>query len=359
MTVITDRKCTPYSQKDGSPGLSLIDIPGVFRGIAEVVDDEIIDISENPCTTGFLKRKTGTGRSVVLSEMDDLIRNNRIWIGHCEESRHLDQPVSFEYTQWFDDDERYFSATVRYLCISVCGHPRFAYVISDITDRIRVGRELSLARKKLDLMNIVAWHEIQNKINGVRGYVDLSKEMMPDAKGMAFLEAEECLLIQIHNLLQYTKDYQKIGTQPHRWIRVESAVRVVLSGKSVDMLRIDLDVDDLELFCDPTLEKMFALLIEYTLKNRKDPEIKISSVRAPGGLHLIYEDNSAGIPYSRKQDLFTREIVRAEDFCFTFVHDILECSRMSIKETGEPGRGTRFEIMVPHGAFRFKESQRS
>jgi hypothetical protein len=36
-----------------------------------------------------------------------------------------------------------------------------------------------------------------------------------------------------------------------------------------------------------------------------------------------------------------------------FVHDMLEFSSMSIKETGDPDKGVRFEILVPHGAFRF------
>ena len=340
---------------DYNPGLqNVIDTPGVFRGIAEVVDTDIIDISENPCTSGFLKQRKGSSRPRNIPEAEDLVRINRTWILHCEESRHLEQPVSFEYIQWFDDDERHFSATVRYLCVSVCGYPRFSYVIYDVTDQRRMERQFTLTRKKLDLMNMVAWHEIQNKINGIRGYVDLSKDLTSDEKGMGFIEAEERLLEQIHDLLQYTMDYQKIGTLPRQWMNVEDAVSHAWSRTGVDLLRIDLDLGHLELFCDLTLEKMFALLIEYTLKNQStDPEVWISCTEVPEGLRLTYEDNSAGLPHSRKQDLFTREIVRAQDFCVGFVHDILECFRMSIQETGEPGRSTRFEILVPPGLFRF------
>lgn len=215
-------------------------------------------------------------------------------------------------------------------------------------------RQFTLTRKKLDLMNIVALHEIQNKINGIRGYVDLSKDLVSDEQGLAFIEAEERLLEQIHNLLQYTTDYQKIGTLPRRWIDVEVAVRRAWSRKGVDLLRINPDLGHLELFCDQNLDRMFALLIEYTLKNQStDPEAWISCTEVPDGLHLVYEDNSPGLSHSKKQNLFTKEIVRAQDFCITFVRDILECSRMTIQETGEPGRSARFEILVPHGLFRF------
>ncbi|ACL17712.1 sensor histidine kinase [Methanosphaerula palustris] len=357
MMMVTDRKRADYSLMDCSSCIqNITDTPGLFRGIAEVVDTDIIDISDNPCTSGFLKQKKGNSLPRIIPEIDDLVRNNRTWIQHCEESRRLDQPVSFEYTQWFDDDEHFFSATVRYLCISVSGNPRFAYVISDVTERRRMERQFTLIRKKLDLMNIVAWHEIQNKISGIRGYVDLSRDLTQDEKGMAFIEAEERLLGQIHDLLQYTMDYQKIGSLPRRWMSVEDAVHQAWSRIGVTLLRIDLDLDHLELFCDPTLDRMFSLLIEYTLKNQStNPEVRITCTEVPDGLCLTYEDNSAGLSGSRKRDLFTREIVRAQDFCITFVHDILESSGMSIRETGEPGRGTRFEITVPQGLFRFIE----
>jgi hypothetical protein len=39
-----------------------------------------------------------------------------------------------------------------------------------------------------------------------------------------------------------------------------------------------------------------------------------------------------------------------------FVHDILEFSGMNIKETGDPDKGVRFEIIVPHEAYRFTKN---
>ncbi len=226
--------------------------------------------------------------------------------------------------------------------------------LEDVTKQKLLERALTLSNKNLHLMNSIAWHEIQNKITGIRGYVELSKEMIKDEKGMRYFEAEENTLKQIHELLQCTMDYQKIGTQPPRWVNIRSAIRSVLCLMETGTLRMDLNVDTLELFCDPTLEIMFSHLIKETLKNKKiAPEIRISFTEIPEGLQLTYEDNSGGIPHSRKKSLFTENIIKADNFCMKFVHDILEFSGMSIKETGDPDKGTRFEIMVPHGAYRF------
>jgi two-component sensor histidine kinase len=229
--------------------------------------------------------------------------------------------------------------------------------LEDVTERKLLERALKLSNKKLHLMNGIVWHEIENKITSLRGYVELSKEIIKDENGMECFEAEENILKQIHELLQYTIDYQKIGTQLPRWVDVSGTIRSILSLMEIDSLRTDLDVDALELFGDPTLEVMFSYLIKNTLKNGKNaPEIRVSFAEIPEGLQIVYEDNSTGIPHNRKNSQFKEDIIKADNFSMKFVHDILEFSGMNIKETGDPDKGVRFEIIVPHGAYRFTKN---
>ncbi len=228
--------------------------------------------------------------------------------------------------------------------------------VEDLTERTLLERALKLSNQKLNLMNGVAYHEIENKITSVRGYVELSRKSVKDDMAMKCFEAEETILKQVPELLRYTMDYQKIGTQPLRWVNVAGAIRSVLSLMENSLLRMDLDVDALELFGDPTLEMMFSYLIKNTLKEGKTaPEIRISFAEIPEGLRLVYEDNSTGIPHTKIHSQFKETIVKANNFCMKFVHDILEYSYMSIKETGDPDKGLRLEILVPHGAFRFTD----
>jgi signal transduction histidine kinase len=228
--------------------------------------------------------------------------------------------------------------------------------IEDLTEQKLLERALKLSGQKIQLMNSIAWHEIENKITSVRGYVELSKKSMKDENVTKCFEAEETILNQIHQLLHYTRDYQKIGTQPPRWVNVAGTIRSILSLMENGSLRMDLDVDALELFGDPTLEMMFSYLIKNTVKNGKTAlEIRISFTEIPEGLRLVYEDNGTGIPFTRKTSQFKENIIKAESFCMKFVHDILEYSGMSIKETGDPDKGARFEITVPHGAYRFTD----
>ena len=152
----------------------------------------------------------------------------------------------------------------------------------DLTERTLLERALKLSNQKLNLMNGVAYHEIENKITSVRGYVELSRKSVKDEMAIKCFEAEETILKQIPELLHYTMDYQKIGTQPLRWVNVAGAVRSILSLMEISLLRMDLDVDALELFGDPTLEMMFSYLINNTLKQAKTaPEIRISFAEIP------------------------------------------------------------------------------
>jgi len=42
-----------------------------------------------------------------------------------------------------------------------------------------------------------------------------------------------------------------------------------------------------------------------------------------------------------------------------FVREILDITGISLRETGEPGKGARFEMTVPKGAFRLPTSYKN
>ena len=225
--------------------------------------------------------------------------------------------------------------------------------LEDLTRLKVMERALDLSNKKLQLMNSIAWHEIENKVTSIRGYIEFAKEITPQGESAKCFEAEEMLLKKIHDLLACTMDYQKIGEQPPRWIRVGEMLRSVLSLTETGSLSLDGDVPLLELYTDPAIERMFAHMVKNIQRAGKAPAIRLSCAKNPDGLVLIYEDNSPGIPHARKDRLFKEKIVNTSNFCMKYIHDLLEFSAMSVRETGDPGTGLRFEVLVPEGAYRF------
>ena len=229
--------------------------------------------------------------------------------------------------------------------------------LEDLTELKMMERSFLLTRKKLNLMNNIVWHEIENKITSIRGYIEFSKEIAENGEFRKCFEAEENLIKKIHELLQYTRDYQKIGAQPPCWVNVGNTIQSVFSLMETGSLAMDTEVHALEIFGDPTLEMMFTYLVKNTLMNGKSaPEVRIGFAEVKEGLRLAFEDNSTGIPHARKKNLFREEIVNAGNFSMKLIHDILECSGMSVRETGDPNKGLRFEILVPKGAYRFTQA---
>ena len=119
-------------------------------------------------------------------------------------------------------------------------------------------------------------------------------------------------------------------------------------------IRVEVMLDELELFCDPVIEKVFFHLIQSTFENGdKATVIRISSRPDADHLVIVYEDDGVGIPEERKKSIFIRDVAKFHGFGMFFINDILEIAAMSIEEIGVPGKGVRFEILVPKGSYRF------
>lgn len=69
------------------------------------------------------------------------------------------------------------------------------------------------------------------------------------------------------------------------------------------------------------------------------------------------EDNSIGICAADKRELFTNCCGKNSGLGLFFIHEILATMGITITEDSEPGKGARFEITVPEGAWRFVKKE--
>lgn len=196
--------------------------------------------------------------------------------------------------------------------------------------------------------------DIQTAAFSLAAYYELLKTLVTDEKAKAFLDNQEVANQKIINSLNFAKIYQEMGIKPPRWQNVKMVFLLAISH--LDFLNIsrNLHVDDLEIYADLLLEKVFYHLMENVLKyGQHATEVTITYEENPDGLLLNIEDNGVGIPAEEKQMIFDRGHGKNTGVGLFLVREVLSITGMTIKETGKPDKGALFEIFIPKEYYRF------
>jgi PAS domain S-box-containing protein len=226
-------------------------------------------------------------------------------------------------------------------------------VSRDITDRKRAEEALTRARKKLNVLNAITFSDIQNMIFSLRGYLQLEKSTHADEHPQRFNDQEIELVKVIADSLKYAEMFQSLGLMSPVWRNINQSFLLGISHMNLSDLSRRFDVGDVEIYADPMLENVFFALVDNIREHAPTAtEYSFTSVEKPEGLVLIFEDNGQGIPASQKEKIFEREYGRRTGIGLFLSREILSITGISIRENGEEGKGARFEILVPPGAWR-------
>ena len=122
-------------------------------------------------------------------------------------------------------------------------------------------------------------------------------------------------------------------------------------------VRLAADLDHISVYADPLLEKVFYNLIDNALKHGGTlTEIRFATEEVNGDLKIICSDDGKGIPDSDKESIFIQRRGEHKGYGLYLAREILSITKLTIKETGTPGKGARFEISVPKGMYRGSDS---
>ncbi|MEM2124386.1 MAG: response regulator [Methanolinea sp.] len=237
------------------------------------------------------------------------------------------------------------------------GEPRYLLGISeDITDQVLAEEALHRATKKLNILNAITFEDIQNILYSLSGYVDLAAKDHHEPHRDRYLEKMGTLLQSLEKTLEFARIFQSLGQNPPAWQDV--TFTFLLAASHIDMRGIShrIDVRGLEIYADPLLEKVFYFLIENVIAHGAGAtEISLSCRESEQGLTIFFEDDGVGIPEEKKSLIFEKDALGKKNRSLFLVREILSITEISIRETGEYGRGARFEIAVPVGMYRFPE----
>jgi signal transduction histidine kinase len=224
---------------------------------------------------------------------------------------------------------------------------------NDIAERKKVEAALATANQKLNLLSQITRHDISNRVFALLVDIDLAKEYAEDVRLKDALEKLELTSMSIQDQITFTKDYQEIGAQVPSWHAIAPMIRQ--AAEQLDLLDVIVDViiGDTEIFADSMIKKVFYNLIDNALRHGDHvTNIVFSTLETADGLMIICEDDGIGIPPQDKPKIFAKGFGRDSGLGLFLIREILSITRITIQETGDYGKGARFEMLIPKGDYR-------
>jgi PAS domain S-box-containing protein len=233
----------------------------------------------------------------------------------------------------------------------------FEGTTEDITDRRYAETGLKTAHAKLQLLSSITRHDILNQLNALRAYHDLAQDNETDPEKLTLIKKQQKVANTIEEQIIFTRDYQTMGMIAPSWQNMGAQLVKSTRGLNLKDVRIETERTDVEVLADPLLTKVFYNLVDNSLRHggEKLDRIQLSFQETPDHIICFYEDNGAGVPPKDKPLIFNRGYGKNTGLGMFLAKEILAITGMVIQETGEFGKGARFAITIPKGAYRFSD----
>jgi PAS domain S-box-containing protein len=227
-------------------------------------------------------------------------------------------------------------------------------IIFDVTEHRRVERALRQANKKLALLGSVTRHDAINQLSVLMAWLDIAMEVGKDLPTMEQLTRAQESARMLQGQLEFAAEYQEIGLKQPEWIDLKAAAYAGVEGIDVGAVSLKFDLKGAEIYADPMLEKVFHNLVDNSLRHgKKATQIHLYLEESSESLAIVCEDDGVGIPVDEKEKIFVRGYGKHTGLGLYLVREILELTGIAVKEAGVPGKGARFELLVPFGNYKF------
>ncbi|MFA7695317.1 MAG: histidine kinase N-terminal 7TM domain-containing protein [Methanoregula sp.] len=230
----------------------------------------------------------------------------------------------------------------------------FVLILRDITDRKSGETALRVANEKISLLSQMTRHDISNLVTALSGYLDLLKEKNDTPENSAYLATCTGIVEKISRHLQFSREYQEIGSHQPAWQLLDWLIARGITAFPHEGITITTHVAPVEIYTDPLAFKVMYNLFENAVRHGGHiRRFEVSTQEQPDGtLLVIFADDGVGVRNEDKPRIFDYGYGSHTGIGLSLSRDILLMTGIRIAETGTAGKGARFEISVPPGAWR-------
>jgi PAS domain S-box-containing protein len=329
-------------------------------------DDEIFQrdlIDQMPI--GIFIKKMDTGRYVFWNRASEELyeRSANEVIGRTDEEIF---PAAMA-AQIKDEDAKAVDSRVEIKCKKITttmhGDRMIHQIIVPIYDSKRSVRYiLGIAEDvtdeattlKKDLIFSITRSDILDQLAIIMTYLERAQLKTTHEDMQMFFDKTLGSVESIKNQIAYEGALQNLGVITPRWQSVNQAFAEAIQMLPEHSAEIRADVGDTEIYADPLLPRIFfsLLFLSFLHSGSTLSKIQMTARRNGESLTLVYEDEGEGIPLREKERIFEFGYHNENVVSLFLTRELLGFTGITITETSEPGKGMRFEIVVPKGRFR-------
>ena len=210
---------------------------------------------------------------------------------------------------------------------------------------------LKEANRKLHLLSSITRHDILNKVSVLLGNLEHAKTLSGDPTMAVYIAKLESAAMAIKEQIEFTRVYQDLGSHEPQWHNLH---QVISRLQFSPLLSMHADLPPVEIFADPIFNKIFYNFLDNAVRHgQKVSSITVEAREGPLGLVISWEDDGIGIPAHEKKKIFSKDYGKHTGLGLFLAAEICSVTGIILQETGEPGKGARFEMLVPPGVYRF------
>lgn len=215
-------------------------------------------------------------------------------------------------------------------------------------------QSLDEANKKLTLLSAITRHDINSQLTVLQLYHEILENKQPDSANHEYFKRIGIATERIASIVRFTEEYENVGVNTPVWVDISACVEAARKDEVAGHLRL---VNDLpagtEVFSDALLTNVMYNLIDNAKRYGKNiTTIRLSVMESGDVPVIVCEDDGEGVPTDEKEKIFSHGFGKNTGMGLFLSREILSITGITLRETGEPGKGARFEMVVPKGAYR-------
>lgn len=212
---------------------------------------------------------------------------------------------------------------------------------------------------KMDLLFSITRHDILDNLAVIMSHLERAQLLNSHDEMQQFFDRTIGSIESIRNQIAYMRGLQETGLVSPKWQDVGLAFGDAVRLLPENHAEIRVEAMNVEVYADPLLPRVFYTILENSLKNGGPaparPHIMLSAHEDGGDLVITFTNDHYWIPDAEKERIFDVGYDGGPVRGMFLIRELLAFTGIAIRETGERGTGTRFEIRVPSGKFRYYE----